>query len=61
MKTIEIPLSVPVVMCLAANNGCTGVRLPIAETGKHLGSAFCSTCAARSPCYTHHSAKPNQP
>ena len=58
--TTTLPLSVPVVMCLAQQNG-VGRRVPITETKSHIGSMFCETCAARQPCYAHHVVKPKQP
>lgn len=56
--TEPIPLQVPVVMCLAEQNGI-GLRIRLDATKKHRQSHFCQTCPARAPCdaYHQHQAK----
>lgn len=49
----SIPLDVPVVMCLAEQNG-VGLRIRLDMTAQHRQSQFCQTCPARAPCNAYH-------
>lgn len=49
----SIPLDVPVVMCLAEQNG-VGLRIRLDATAQHRDGQFCETCPARAPCDTYH-------
>jgi hypothetical protein len=59
METTIPVQEVPVVMCLAERNG-VGMRITIDEAQQYVGSRFCGTCAARTPCYAYHKAQKDQ-
>lgn len=54
-----IPLTAPVVMCLAEQNGM-GLRIRLVDTTAHRSSQFCQTCPAQTPCNAYHATQPKE-